>query len=75
MLFVPAAVQDRPQQERLLRYAEEPGRKTFLPLVRPGVLHENIPGRNLERVNYRVVQYHLERSCCGYCGHSIAGYF
>jgi len=29
----------------------------------------------IERVNYRVVQYHLDGSCCGYCGHSIPGYF
>lgn len=29
----------------------------------------------IERVNCRVVQYHLDGSCCGYCGHSIAGYF
>jgi pyruvate formate lyase activating enzyme len=29
----------------------------------------------IERVNYGVVQHHLDGSCCGYCGHSIAGYF
>jgi pyruvate formate lyase activating enzyme len=29
----------------------------------------------IERMNYRIVQRHLDGSCCGYCGHSIAGYF
>jgi len=28
-----------------------------------------------KRVNYRIVQYHLDGTCCGYCGHPIAGYF
>jgi pyruvate formate lyase activating enzyme len=29
----------------------------------------------IERVNIQVLQYHLDGACCGYCGHSIAGFF
>ncbi|KPK90877.1 MAG: hypothetical protein AMJ94_08280 [Deltaproteobacteria bacterium SM23_61] len=29
----------------------------------------------IERLNYQVLQDHLDGTCCGYCGHSIAGYF
>ena len=29
----------------------------------------------IERVNYRIIQYHLDGICCGYCGHPITGYF
>ena len=29
----------------------------------------------IERLHYRVLQDHLDGTCCGYCGHSIAGYF
>lgn len=29
----------------------------------------------IERRNYRIVQYYLKGTLCGYCGHVIAGYF
>jgi pyruvate formate lyase activating enzyme len=29
----------------------------------------------IERVNYRILQCHLDGSCCGYCSKPIAGYF
>ena len=44
--FVPAAVQNRLWQKRLLRNTEEPGRQAFLPHIRPSVLRENITHRN-----------------------------
>jgi len=37
---------------------------------------KNLEGKLLiERANYRILQYHLDGTCCGYCGHPIAGYF
>jgi pyruvate formate lyase activating enzyme len=29
----------------------------------------------IERVNYQILQYHLDGTHCGYCDHPIAGYF
>ena len=29
----------------------------------------------VERANYRILLYHIDGTCCGYCGHPIAGHF
>jgi pyruvate formate lyase activating enzyme len=29
----------------------------------------------IQRINYRILQYHLDASRCGYCGNPMAGHF
>jgi len=73
-----------PTPVSLLEKARDIGLKAGLKYVYLG----NVPGHPaenthcpacgellIERMNYRIIQYHLHGNGCGYCGESIAGFF